>query len=487
MRRGSIVAPLLLIAIGAVFLLHNVWPDLPVYESLVAYWPYLLIAWGALRAVEIGYLFIRSRPLPRSGVSGGEWALVTILFVAGTGMWTARQHHMWFANGGALHGLMMDFGEPFDYPLQPVEKTCGKTPKLVIENFHGNARITGADNIDRIQIAGRKTVRAMQRHDADLADRSTPVEIVPGNDNELLVRLSQDKAPDRTRVIDDLDITVPRGASVSCHGRFGDFDVRSIDGSVDIDSDNAGVRLQDIGGNVHVDLRRSDIVRAVNVKGSVDLRGRGQDVELENILGPVSLEGAFTGQLQFRRLAQPLRYEGPRTELKIARVPGEVRMSSGDLTCDGVTGPVVVNAHSRDIQIAHFTQSLDLTLDTGDIDLRPGSTGPLPRLDVRTHSGDIELGLPPAGRFDLKAQTDHGEVHDEFGPPLKTSELGDGGAIQGLAGSGPSLRLTTSRGSITIRKATEEDASAAPAPSPAPVRPPRPLKPGPPPGPPVTE
>jgi DUF4097 and DUF4098 domain-containing protein YvlB len=484
MRRGSLVAPLLLIALGVAFLLHNVWPYLPVFDTLVKYWPFLLIAWGGVRVIEIGYLFARSRPLPRSGVSGGEWALVTVLFIVGASMWTFRQHRMWFANGGALHGIMMDFGEPFDYPLAPVEKPCAKTPHIVIENFTGNARITGAGEADRIQVAGRKTVRAMQRHDADSADKATPVEIVPGGGDELIVRLNQDKAPDRTRVTDDLDISVPRGASVSCHGRSGDFDVRAIDGSVDVDSDNAGVRLQDIGGNVRADLRRSDIVRAVNVKGSVELRGRGQDVELENISGPVTLEGSYTGQLQFRRLAQALRFDGLRTEVKLAAVPGEVQISPGDVSLKQVKGPIVVSAHSSDVQISQFTDSLDLSLDTGDIDLRPAVSGALPRMDVRSHSGDIELSLPSPGKFDLKAQTDHGEVHDEYGPPLKTSELGNGATIQGLAGAGPSIRLATNRGAITIRKASPEEAAAGP-----PMQPhsPRPLKPGPPPSPPQTE
>ncbi len=491
MRRGSIVAPLILIGLGVLFLLHNVWPEIPVMDVVSTYWPFLLVAWGGLRLLEIFYLAANSRPLPRSGVSGGEWVLVTFLFLVGSGMWAARHYHGWFPDGRALRGLVVDFGEPFDYPLAPVEKACGKTPKLILENFRGSARITGVDNADKIQVAGRKTIRAMQRRDADTADQQTPLEVVTGKDNEVIVRLNQDKANDRMRVSHDLDITLPRGASIECHGRFGDFDVRTVDGSVDIDSDNAGVRLQDIGGNARVDLRRSDIVRAVNVKGTVDIRGRGQDVELENILGQVNLEGTYTGQLQFRKLAQPLRFDGAQTELKVAKLPGEIRMSPGDLVANNVVGPMVVNARSRDIEISAFTQALDLTLDRGDVDLRPGG-GAMPKLDVRTHSGDIDLSLPEGARYDLKAQTDHGEVHEEYGAPMKMSELGDGGSITGVSGGGPSMRLTTDRGSITVRKGGAEALTPIPEP-PAPPEPPvkghpsKAPRPGPPPSLPTTE
>ena len=53
MRRTSIVAPLLLIAIGALFLAHNLYPDLPVLDYIARFWPFLLIGWGALRLGEV--------------------------------------------------------------------------------------------------------------------------------------------------------------------------------------------------------------------------------------------------------------------------------------------------------------------------------------------------------------------------------------------------------------------------------------------------
>ena len=495
MRRGSIVGPLILIVLGVLFLLRNVWPEVHITEAIALYWPYLLIAWGGLRLIEILFLKARSRALPRSGVSGGEWVLATFIFLIGSGMFAAHRYSGWFPDARAWRGMVVDFGDPFDYPLPPSEHACGPAPRVVLENFRGNARITGVGGAFKVQVAGRKTIRAMQRRDADQADRQTPVEIVNGSGNQIIVRLNQDKVSDRMQVSDDLDIAVPKGASVEGHGRFGDFDIRNIDGSADIDSDNSGVRLQDIGGDVRVNLRRSDIVRAVNVKGGVDIRGHGQDVELEDIQGQASLQGSYTGQLQFRKLAQPLRFDGTQTEIKVARVPGEIRLSPGDLVASNLVGPIEINARSRDIQISDFTQALDLTVDRGDIELRPGAA--MPKLDVRTRSGDVDLSLPPGSHFDLKAQTDHGEIHDEYGSPLQTSEIADGGSIAGSIGAGPSLRLTTGRGSVTVRKAGLE-ANAAPEPPDGLVAPQAPVAPhapktlkshptGPPPGRPTTE
>ena len=76
MKRGSIVGPLVLIAIGLVFLLKNIRPDLPLFDMFMDYWPFLLIGWGSLRLVEIPlHLFPRRQPCrsPAYPAANGRW------------------------------------------------------------------------------------------------------------------------------------------------------------------------------------------------------------------------------------------------------------------------------------------------------------------------------------------------------------------------------------------------------------------------------
>ncbi len=114
---------------------------------------------------------------------------------------------------------------------------------------------------------------------------------------------------DRVQPNADLDISVPAGSSIEAHGRYGDFDIQGVNGQCDINSDNAGVRLENIGGNVQIDTRASDTIRAVDVKGNVDLKGRGDDVELQNIGGLVTVNGIYVGEIQLSNLAQPVRWQ----------------------------------------------------------------------------------------------------------------------------------------------------------------------------------
>ncbi|HSU57868.1 MAG TPA: DUF4097 family beta strand repeat-containing protein, partial [Bryobacteraceae bacterium] len=235
--------------------------------------------------------------------------------------------------------------------------------------------------------------------------------------NTVIIRCNQDRAGQRTRVTTDLDLSVPKGASIEATGKNGDFDVSTISGDVDLSSANAGMRLQDLDGNVKLDTRHSDLVRCTNVKGSVDLRGRGGDVELTKIAGQVTISGDYGGTVSLRELAKPVRIENRRTRLDIQQVPGEVRIDRGSLSAQGVVGPLNLTTHATDVSLAGFTNGIQVSVDRGDIELRPERV-PLSKMDVRVNAGNIDLTVPQAGQFVLAASTDHGDIDNEFGGAL---------------------------------------------------------------------
>jgi len=375
----------------------------------------------------------------------------------GLSVHTVRGFESWWPRSGITLGGIDMFGESFEYPLAG-EKQTGKAPRVIIENFRGNARITGIDS-SSVKVTGRKTIRSLEQSGADRANQDSPFEIT-GDANEIMIHTNQDHVSGSQRITAEMEITVPKGATVEAHGRTGDFDVTDVAGNVEIISDSAGVRLQNIGGEVKMDLRRSDIVRAVNVKGPLDLKGRGSDVELQDIDGQVTIAGTYSGVIQFRNISKPLRFNGQQTDLNIEKLPGQVRMALGDFTATNLVGPVRLTTRSRDVHISDFTNSLELTVERGDIELRPGKL-PVAKMDVHAHFGDVEVSLPPAARFDLTGITARGETYSDFGAPLHTERSGNGGSIRGSSG-GPVINLQTERGKMTVRKATADDKPFAP-------------------------
>jgi DUF4097 and DUF4098 domain-containing protein YvlB len=457
MKRGSLVGPLLLIGVGVWFLISTLRPELPLLDIAARFWPFVLIGWGALRLLEIVVWAVRGRALPASGISGGEWTLVVLLSLAGSGLYMANYYRPW-RNFGMINANRVEiFGHSYDYTVPESKAAAGKATRVLIENLHGNTRVTGGDAAE-ITVGGRKTVRSLQEKDADTADKQCPVE-VNAQPEQVIIRTNQDRVTGEQRVSTDLEITVPRGMTVEVRGRNGNIEVNELGGGVVVSSDNAEVRLQNVGGNVRLDLRKSELIRAVGLKGSFEADcGRGRDIELDTIAGEVTVNGSYSGDMQFRNLAKPVRVQAPNTDLRVERVPGRLHMDLGQLTGSNLVGPIRLNSsRARDVELEQFTQSLEMTLDRGDISLRPTQV-PLAKIDARTRNGQVELALPPGAKFDLKAVTNRGEVSNDFGPMLKTvSEDNDeehrrGGSIVGTLGPGPSIVVQTDRGSVTVRK-----------------------------------
>jgi DUF4097 and DUF4098 domain-containing protein YvlB len=449
--RASITGPLILIAIGALFLIHALRPEFHIGDMLAQYWPFVLIAWGAVALLEVCVLYMRGAPLPPNGVSGGGWLLVVLICIAGLISFEVHRPDTWWRRAGWEHGVEA-FGDEHDYGVDSIQKPVGKAPQIVIETFRGDAKITAADGTE-FTLTGHKTIRAFESNEADRANSATPVEVVVEG-NTVTIRCNQDKASGRAAVTTDLELTVPKDASLRASGSLGDFDVTGLGGKVELSSDNAGVRLQDSGGDVSIDTRKSDLVRCTNVAGAVDLRGKGDDVELSKIAGQVTVAGEYSGTVSLRDLAKPARVENMHTQLDVQQVPGEVRLDRGSLDAENVVGPVKLNTHATDVTFDGFSGSLDVNVDKGDVNLRPGRL-PLSSIAAHTHSGNMELTVPEGAAFSIIAVTNHGGIDNAFGDTLTEHTDGHGAKLEGSVGNGsPALKIATDRGSISINKAS---------------------------------
>jgi len=457
-----------LVIIGGLFLWRNFHPEAPIYEIFALYWPFLLVLWGLLRLIEIAW---PGSPW-KSGFSGGEIVLIVLVCIFGSAMWAGYRNGIHW-NG---EGLSV-FGNEYDYPVS-VKAPAAGMKRIVFDIARGNIKVTGADT-QEVVVSGNKVIRSLGRDEADRINTNTPLEIVPEGDH-LLVTANRSQGYDNQRVSDDIEVTIPRTMAILARNRRGDFEIGDMDGDVDIGGARGDVRLSRLGGNARVEVSHSDTIRAVDVKGHIDVQGEGSDLSLENVQGQVTINGAFSGTLDFKNLAKPLEFEGARnTELHVEAVPGNISMDMGEFTANGLVGPVRFVTRSRDIKIGRFSQTMTVETEHGNIELDPGM--PVPAIDARSGAGNIELTLPEKAAFHLEATAERGDATNDFGEQIQKESFGRSASLKGKVGDGPSIRLIASHGEVEVRKGDDsvrppDTPAAAPAPPAAPKPPAKNLK-----------
>lgn len=456
--RDSISGPLVLILVGVVFWIKAVTPGFHMADLAARYWPYALILWGGIAFLEVCIRFVRNAPLPRNGVSGGAWVAVVALAIFGSSAYQFERPDNWFHQVGFERGVEA-FGDEHQYPVESISRTTGPAPRVIFEDFRGEAKISGTD-ATTVTVSGQKNISAFSAEDAEKANAQSPVEVI-ADGNTITLRCRQNDSGTRASVTTNLDVSVPKGASIQSSDSRGSFDVSSVTGNIDLNGGNMeDIRLDDIAGNVKLDAHSTHSIHCSNVKGTVDLHGRGNDIELENITGQVTLGGDYTGSISLRALAKPISLQSMRTQLDVRQISGYVRLDRGSLDAKDLVGPVKLSTRATDVTLAGFSDALELDVDRGDIELRPERSA-LGRMTVHARSGNIELAVPSAARFALNAGTDNGDIDNQFGDGLKETSEGRGARLEGSIGNGPDLNLTTQHGSITIRRSSGDEATEA--------------------------
>lgn len=443
MRPRSITGPLILVGIGVVFLLNNLGHDVPLWRFIADYWPFLLIGIGLIQLAEV--LLHVSRGADPARPSGGGWFWIVVLCLLAA-MWGSGRNGI-HINGINTDGGISILGDQFTYSVDLSSATAGVT-RVVLDNIDGDLTVHGSDDSE-MKVTGHKNVHAFNHGDADRADKGSPLHLERQGDS-LVLRMDQPSHSGMLSLSTELDITVPKNVNLEARGQ-GDLTIQDVGGTVNVTDSKGDVRVLNIGKDVRVEAAHGGLVRTENVKGNVDLTGRGGDVQLEHVDGLVTINGEFSGTLDFHALAKPLHFESARSDFRVEQIPGTVTMDLSDLKIDNAVGPVKFRTSSRDVEVNDVTDSLELTLDRGDIQVS-ASKAPLPKMDLHSKNGDVTLTLPDHAGFDLDGKTGAGEVNNEFGAPLENHSDGHAAWVKGRVGSGPQLSVVTDRGTLEIKK-----------------------------------
>jgi DUF4097 and DUF4098 domain-containing protein YvlB len=127
-------------------------------------------------------------------------------------------------------------------------------------------------------------------------------------------------------------------------------------------------------------------------------------------------------------------------------------IDSGDLDLRGVPGTLTVLTRNKDIAVDEVGGPIRIENRNGDIMIHTAAP-PTSPIEVENSRGDIELILPAASGFQLSATARNGEIQSDFAGPETEEQRGGTQVMTGTAGGGGiPIRLTTSHGTISVRR-----------------------------------
>jgi DUF4097 and DUF4098 domain-containing protein YvlB len=446
-RPRSLFGPVLLIAIGVLFLLRTMgyismrgfWP------WFGHYWPVLLIIWGAVALVEHLIASRSGRPTPRLGAG----AVLLVIFLVAIGS-TAHfsQAHLgdikdWGMDEnpdldgffGGIMGSKYEFTDTFAEPFKD-----GSQIKIL--GGRGDIKVT--PSVDgQVHVIVQKSMRSESKGEADRMDQNSKAQFQ--QQGSLLVMDLSGAGFDRGRF--DLALEVPRKAPLNLFTHHGAINVSDRDANVDLSTEHGDIELDSVKGDASIHLRHGSVT-ANKVAGNVNIDGTVNETSVSDLSGTLTMTGTYFGSMKLERISKPVRFNTSRTDLQFARLDGEFNMEPDELRASQIVGPFRLDTRSKGVHLDEVSGEVHIGDRNATVEINPKL--PLGPIDVNNVHGDIEVTLPANAGFQLDAESVGGEVNSDFGAKSETNSRATASGTVGKGG--PQVRLRTDHASIRIQK-----------------------------------
>lgn len=460
-RVPSIVGPLILIAIGIIWLLmytghlqgHIFW------SWYGRWWPLVLIVAGIAMLGEWMVDVRRPTPVYRRGSFVG-----LLIFVAFLGLCADGITHMggpfqgwnWNSDGSDMWGVFQPPEHDTDQAV--INQQLPANASVEIDNPRGDISVTSGDG-NALEVQAHEVAFADSDGGAQKIFDAEKAEFTL-NGSAALVRTSSNE---HGRV--NLSVIVPASAHVTVNASNGDVTVSGLKG-VNLTTAHGATNLSSIDGPVvaHLQARGGDFSNhgdfsAHQVTGDVTTDGNCGDLTLSEIKGQVTVNGDIFGDAHFENVTGPIKVRTSVTELDLASLPGELTLDSDDLRVSEAKGTVHVTTRAKDVDLNQIYGDSYVQDRDGTISVEPaGAYG----VEARNAKGDVEITLPPNAAGTVDGHTHNGDIVSEFALTVSGDE--DKTVTGKIGAGGPRIYLNTDNGDLHIKKG-----SAFPPTPPAPA------------------
>ena len=453
----------LLIAVGSLFLAHNVLSFVGVSTVRVgtqlltwfgAYWPLLLVAWGLYKVYQ--HL---AHP-ERSYVTAAEIVILAWILVAGLVVRGAER---------AMEQLATELSpDDFAFVLGPdllgrshrAVRTesfdLDKASVLLVENRRGHVVVIGSDN-PNLEVNMTKQTHSFSEADAERALSQVTLEFQPGDE----AKLHTSRENGGRAVLTNLEIRVPRTMSVRVANRrgavrledlnapahvtttHGNVEASNLSSGIEAQTSHATIRLERISGS-SVARNEHGAVRAVDVDGDVTAETKHGSITIEDVTGNVALKTEH-GAVRATDITGGGDIESPYSEVSVERAGGSVTIASshrpvfvhdveGRLEIVSRYARVIVRTAARDVSIENLHRPVNVADVRGSVSV----TGEKCSVVVDAVDGSITIA---STHDDIRVSELSASLD------IRASDADVDVTVKRLAGT---VRVQTSRGDVTI-------------------------------------
>src|SRR6185437_7954626 len=169
-----------------------------------------------------------------------------------------------------------DWGNTVERDLDVAPTPVPANARITVRAARGDISVRSSDEAE-IRVNGKKGVKSWNENEARKIADEVSVEIAKQGDG-FEVRPA---GGSESRVSMDMDVVVPRKASLTVRNDKGDISVADMATSVSVNGD---VEIRNTGGDVSIDMRRGD-AKVTSTKGDVKISGGGDSAEVTDATG----------------------------------------------------------------------------------------------------------------------------------------------------------------------------------------------------------
>ncbi len=366
----SLIAGVLLVGLGALFLWNNLVSDSSMARFLSRtlvwfsiYWPVLLIAWGVFKV----YRRFTAPELAR--VSLGEVLALMLILGAGLCLRAGRRaleevsskvswNEMLGVLGSDVLGPVHEFTEIRSFPLS--------AKRLTIDNLRGSLVILGTDGPELGLVLTKRVHEFSESEAARIAELAT----VQFHDDGEQAHLEQTREEGAGFAEIDFELRMPRTAALTIRSRRGPVRLGGLSGGIDLQTSGGFIEGEDLAGGIRAETSHGSI-RLERVGGSVEVRNRHGSIQISEVHGDVRAE-SLNGDVRIETVSGGARIENRHGVVRTSSVEGDVEIEAehSEVSVESSGGSVDIETSYRPVYVHGTGGSLRLDTRNGPVIVR---------------------------------------------------------------------------------------------------------------------